>query len=217
MENIRYAIFDMDGTLVDSMGYWLGVVDEYLESLPPEYQLPDSVRREIQNLGPAKATEYLKTLKDFPPEYMPDHARSLALMRAHYERDIEVRPGVHALLQKFKAQGVRMGIATLTPRDLVEVCLKRHGLYDFFEFFYTSDEYPEGKHETRIFLDAARHFGVPCEDIWLFEDSLYSVQTAKGLGMHIAVTEDEEQTEHFETLYALSEIYFKNGFTERVK
>ena len=217
MKAIRFAIFDMDGTLVDSMGYWLGIVDELLAMTLPNVVLPEDVRRKVQTMGPARAGEYLASLGIFPEGYTLDEEAGLAIMREHYAKDIEVRAGVRPLLDNLKAQGVRMGIATLTPRALVDVCLKRHGLDGYFEFFYTSDEYPEGKSTTRIFLDAATHFGASPESIWLFEDSLYSAMTAKSLGMRVAITEDGEQSEHFEALYEIADAYFKNGFSDRIK
>ncbi len=217
MTDIRYAIFDMDGTLVDSMVYWLGVLDELLAEKAPDVKIPEQVRQEIQTMGPARTEAYLKEIGVLPAHVVLDDDTALSIMRRHYEKDIPIKNGVKALLEDLKAKGVRMGVATLTPRALVDVCLKRHGLDGYFEFFYTSDEYPEGKRETRIFLDAARHFGTACENIWLFEDSLYSVKTAKSLGISVAVTEDEEQRLHFAELYEIADAYFKNGFTERVK
>ncbi len=217
MKDIRFAVFDMDGTLVDSMGYWRGTIDELLAAAAPDVRLPEDVHHRVQTMGPKRVSEYLADIGIFPEGFSLDEDARLKIMQGHYERDVAVKAGVRELLESLKAQGVRMGLATLTPRDLVDVCLKRHGLDAFFEFFYTSDEYPEGKSSPRIFLDAAKHFGTSCENIWLFEDCLYSVKTAKTLGMHIAITEDEEQKEHFAALYEIADAYFKNGFSERVK
>ncbi len=217
MKDIRFAVFDMDGTLVDSMGYWLGIIDELLAVAAPDISLPEDVRRKVQTMGPKRAGAYLASIGIFPEDFSLDEEEGLKIMQGHYERDVAIRAGARELLESLKAQGVRMGLATLTPRALVDACLKRHGLDGFFEFFYTADEYPEGKSSTRIFLDAAKHFDTSCESIWLFEDSLYSVKTAKTLGMRAAVTEDEEQREHFAALYEIADAYFKNGFTDRIK
>ena len=217
MENIRYAVFDMDGTLADSMRYWIGVLDEYLDAISDKVCLPADVHEKMQHMNLAQGAEYLRSLEGFPKELLPRADATVTLMRTHYEKDILLRDGARELLEKLKAQNVRMGIATLTPRTLVDVCLKKNGIYDCFEFFFTSDEYPKGKSDDLIFLDISRHFGVPCEEIWLFEDCLYSVERAKALGYRIAVTEEEEQKTDFEALYEISDMYFKNGFLNRVK
>lgn len=216
MKDIRYAIFDMDGTLVDSMGYWLGLIDEVLTLLPPTVSLSEEARAKIQTMGLRRARKYLESLNVVDDGTFSEE-KTVELMRKHYETDVAVRDGVRELLGMLKASGVRMVIATLTPRSLVELCLERNGLSEYFEALYTADEYPEGKREPRIFLDIMEHFGVSAEEIWLFEDSLYSARTAKALGMRIAVTEDETQRENFPALYALADAYYTDGFTKRKK
>ena len=217
MKDIRYALFDMDGTLVDSMGYWMGVLDEVLELVAPGLVLPPEVRKTVETLGPSQTAEYLKDHGFVSADTEMNDEIGLSLMRRHYEKDVSLKDGVKELLSSLKAQGVRLGLATLTPRSLVEVCLKRFDLYDFFEFFYTSDEYPEGKRAPRIFLDAANAFGTAPDEMWLFEDSFYSAKTAKSLGMRVAITEDEHQKKDFDALYAIADAYYVQGFSKRVK
>ena len=216
-QNIRYAIFDMDGTLVDSMRFWRNIIDEALDILGVVPERRKEVQEILQIKTPDQIEQYLNENGLVPDGFDMNTISYLSIMRTHYETDVTLRKGVRELLESLRARGVRMGLATLTPIPLVEVCLKRFGLYDYFEFFYTSDEYPEGKSTPRIFLDAADAFGTTCENIWLFEDSLYSVRTAKTLGMKIAVTEDPLQANDFAALYEVSDVYFKNGFSERIK
>ena len=216
MENIRYAIMDMDGTLVDSMRQWMGVVEEALSLLPPEADIPPEALEKIPTMGISRAREYLESLH-IHADYAFGEEKIKEIMRAHYESDVTVRPGARELLDRLKKSGTRMVIATLTPRPLVDICLGKFGLKEYFEAYYTPEEYPEGKRGTRIFFDIMKHFGASAEDVWLFEDSLYSVKTAKALGMHIVVTEEETQKHNREKLLALADVYFKNGFTERVK
>lgn len=216
-KHIRYAIFDMDGTLVESMVYWRSVIDEVVDILGvvPEKRL--EVRNALQVMTEKQIEKYLNENGLIPEGFDLNKISALSIMKEHYEKDVTVRPGAKELLDALHSQGVRMGIATLTPTPLTELCLKKFDLYDYFEFFYTSLQYPKGKSTPLIFWDAAKHFGTAVEEMWLFEDSLYSVETAKSLGMRIAVTEDDTQRNNFEKLYEKADVYFKNGFTERTK
>ncbi len=216
METVRYAIFDMDGTLVDSMGYWIGLVKEALNLLPKDIELPPRAAEEIPTMGIRRAREYLASFGIDASDAFNEE-RGALLMKAHYENDVGMKPGARELLEEFKSRGVRMVIATLTPRPLMEICLEKHGLTDYFEAFYTPEEYPEGKKGTRIFFDIMERFGARAEDIWLFEDSLYSVKTAKTLSLRIAVTEEETQAKNAPVLYELADAYFTHGFTKRLK
>jgi HAD superfamily hydrolase (TIGR01509 family) len=217
MKNIRYAIFDMDGTLVDSMGRWLSLIDECFQKLFPNTVIPEYVKQEIQTLGVAGGADYIRSLHLSPETDAYDENVALSLMLEHYRHDIALREGVLPLLDALRANGTRLAIATLTPYHMVEACLAKHGILSYFEFFHTSDNYPEGKREPRIFLDAIERFGASADEVWLFEDSLYSCRTAKGLGMRIVATEDAHQRHNFEKLYAISDMYFQEGFLKRLK
>ena len=110
-----------------------------------------------------------------------------------------------------------MGVATLTPSHLARACLTRVGLIDHFDFILGGEDYPEGKSEPRIFLDAAKKFGCVPEEMHLFEDSLYSIRTARGMGIPVVGVYDDHQAEEKDAVIAASVAYFEDGFSRRVK
>lgn len=179
---LAYAIFDMDGTLIDSMPYWDRLTEEYLDSLqldPAEHlDLKDAVAhlsmREASELF-ARALELDKS----PDEILLEMGD---LMDRHYQNDIELRPGVRAFLDKLRDEGVAMCVLTLTPTPLAYACLERLGVADYFAFVLSSDDVGLGKDRPETFAQAAWEFGVYPMETVVFEDSHYAAKAAKQAG-----------------------------------
>ena len=180
--DVSFAIFDMDGTLVDSMPFWDRLTEEYLESLqlPPEEHL--DLKDAVAHMGMHEAAELFqqaleldKTPEDIVLE-MGD------LMDRHYQEDIQLRPGVKAFLEGMRGEGIPMCVLTLTPTPLAHLCLDRLGVEEYFAFILSSDDVGLGKDRPEIFAQAAMEFGVyPMESI-VFEDSHYAARAAKAAG-----------------------------------
>ena len=195
--DFSFAIFDMDGTIVDSMPFWDRLTGEYLESLqlPPEehLDLKDAVERlsmrEAAQLF-QQAMELDKTPEDIVLE-MGD------LMDKHYQEDIQLRPGVKDFLEGMRAEGVPMCVLTLTPAPLAYACLDRLGVAEYFAFILCSDDVGIGKERPEIFAQTAWEFGVyPMETI-VFEDSHYAARAAKQAGCTVVGIFEQTHEEHW--------------------
>lgn len=211
---IRYALFDMDGTLADTMGYWRALTPQALArrgvTLPEE---------DIDALGTLTFSQGVAYLRERKIPHIEEITREeiLTILEGHYRRDARLKAGVRELLDRFRAQGTRMGVATLTPRAQAQVCLQTLGIDGYFEFLFTGEDYPKGKNSPEIFLDAAARFGCDVRRMYLFEDSFYSMKTAHALGIPIVATEDEWQANLREEMLAIATAYFEDGFTRRIK
>ncbi len=216
MDDIRYAFFDFDGTLVDSMYYWRNIMNEYLEQ-NGEGPITEEDQRALDQLRFASGVRY------FLEHYTSDWAQAFTakkgkeLLAVHYQNDVLPRKGVPELLRTLWESGTRMAIITATPRELAEQCLERCGLKQYFSFVLDGEGFPGGKHSPDIFLHAAERLGCKVEEAWMFEDALYSARTAKTLGMRVAVVEDKYQSHCKDTLMELADRYYTDGVTVRIK
>ncbi len=202
----KFAIFDMDGTLVDSMGFWNRLADEFLarRGFPP-------LSPELQEESIALTMEGTANL--FIREYhLPETAEQICseingLMEGHYRSDVPLKPGAAAFLARMKAAGFKMCIASSTAPALLDICLRRLGVRDYFEFLLSCEEVGEGKNQPTVYLEAARRLGGNPENTVIFEDILVAAQTAKGAGFSLCVIYDVNSDAEQEQLKALADRY----------
>lgn len=184
----RFCIFDMDGTLVDSMPFWKALGRDYLEALGLH-----PTAEQLAPIGPMtmlEAAEYLMELFHIPgpPERIIGEME--AVMEHHYRTDVPLKPGVKEYLERLKASGARLCVATATAEPLSHACLTRLGVDGLFEFILSCETLGVGKSRPDVYLEAARRLGAEPGEIAVFEDALYAARTAKEAGFYtVAVAE----------------------------
>ena len=202
----KFAIFDMDGTLVDSMGYWNQLSDEYLGShgIPP---LSPALKEESIALTMAGSAQLF--IREFGLPGTPEQIAGEinALMEEHYRADVPLKPGAAELLARLKAAGVKMCVASSTHPALIDLCLRRLGVRDHFEFLLSCEEVGEGKNKPTVYLEAARRLGSTPENTVIFEDILVAAQTAKQAGFSLGVIYDVNSDDEQPQLKALADCY----------
>lgn len=190
--NFDVAIFDMDGTLLDSMRYWRFTTLEFLLS----HRLP--VRNE--DLVRMLDTSSRKLLFEIAEREGVDIGSREAVvselekyMNRHYLHDTSLKDkDLPTFLQKLKDCGIRMCVATGSPREFARNGLKRQGILDYFEF--VTDNYERGdgvsKDQPEYFVHLAARLGVAPERCVVFEDALYAMESAKAAGCRVLAIED---------------------------
>lgn len=195
----RVAVFDMDGTLLNSMHIWDKLIDDYLASLG---KTPGpTLRQDIRALDMRATAAYVRVHYGVTQTVDDIIAGINALALQKYESEASLKPGVREYLTVLKRQGVRLAAATATDRVVAEPALKRLGLWDFFDAFLTCTEEGVDKNTPTLYERAARAVGGnPPEGCAVFEDALHCIRTVKAAGFYTVAVQDDSTT------YAWAEI-----------
>ena len=207
----KYAIFDMDGTLVDSMGYWAELAAEDLHSRG----VKDVTDELLQRTAPLPMAETLALfIREFCLDDTPERAQQAlqSIMESHYLHDIALKPGVGAYLEELSRRGVSMCVVSATPEALMELCLKRQGVRRYFAFVLSCESVGAGKDRPDIYHTAAKRLGAPGPaDTAVYEDSNVAASTAKAAGYYTVGVYDESEADRWDELTALADETIRFG------
>ena len=206
--HIKGAIFDLDGTLLDTMEKLGRVEIEYLIALGgvPRPGLAEILR----TLSTAEVTQYFKS--DYGIREPLDkiyHERN-RLLEDYYFHEAEPKDGAATVLENLRFLEVKMCVATATDRYLVEPAMERHGLMQYFERILTCSEENTSKSSPDIYFRAAELMGTEPGETIVIEDALYAMESAKRAGFPIIAIYDKSADDQAEEIEAISDHYFKS-------
>lgn len=185
----QYIIFDMDGTLLDSMGFWRRLIEDYSES--QDIPFTRQMALDTERLSTRKRAEYFVANFDVDDSVEDIVAYCYARMGYYYEHNVTLRKGVMVYLQKLKQQGVRMAIATATDRELALPTAKRFGLMDYMDELVSVNDIGIPKSRPDLYLKLTDAWGIEPSECAVFEDAPYAMQTAKATGFYTIMIKDE--------------------------
>ena len=205
-DRIRAAIFDMDGTLLDTMPYWRFTTIEYCL----RHAVP--VRDEdLISLRYVSSRKMIAGILDREGRTDLDRGAIIpeveAYMNRHYLYDARIKEGIIEYLEKLRAAGIRMCVSTGSPREYARNGLKRLGLIDYFEFVTDGYEYGVSKHDPKHFDLLAERLGTAAEHCEVYEDALYAMRSAKAAGCRVTAIEDGTAAPDREEIRALADRY----------
>ncbi|MBP1561248.1 MAG: HAD family phosphatase [Oscillospiraceae bacterium] len=195
LENINAIIFDMDGTLLDSLSIWADSDREFITGLGHEYDMSHSFAMKTMHFD--SACEYL--VRTFGLDISPEETgkRILKLVEEKYLHGIDLKDGALDFIRSAHDKGIKMCVATSNKKELAAESLKAHGLMEYMEFVLTSDEVGCGKESPLIFERAAEMLGAAPSETAVFEDSIHAVKSAKKAGFYVVGVYDPLCEEEF--------------------
>ncbi len=201
----KYCIFDMDGTLVDSMGYWRSLGRDYLAAKGITGPRAEEVLRQIKPLTMLEAAQLFQECfaLEGEPQTIIDEMNDV--MRQHYLHDVPLKPGVLDFLERKQAEGCRMCVATATNEHLARLCFQRLGIDRFFEFVLSCETLKVRKTRPDIYLEAARRLGSRPEETAVFEDAMYAAHTARNAGFYTVAVWDAVQSGDWEQICGIAD------------
>ena len=214
---ISGAIFDMDGTLVDSLMVWDVLWDRFgerygVKNFRPEY----SVNKAVRTLTLKDAMELVHKTYSMGKDggELLDVANRMIV--DFYENDVKLKKGAKEFLDHCKENGVRMCIATATAPDLVSLAMKSCGLDKYIEKVFSCSDFGKGKDQPDVFLAAMEYLGTDLETTWVFEDSYVALSTANKVGFKTVGIYDQYNFDT-EKLAALADVHIdENGSLEEI-
>ncbi|MBR5809013.1 MAG: bifunctional hydroxymethylpyrimidine kinase/phosphomethylpyrimidine kinase, partial [Clostridia bacterium] len=193
---IKGAIFDLDGTLIDSMFIWDTIGEDYLKSFGIEPK--ENLAEVFKTFTLEQAAEYYRNhynIKLSVKEIVEGINDMVAEM---YCTKVALKPGISDFLKRLQTANVKMCIATVTDRSIVEDVLSRLNVREYFSEVFTCGEVGCNKETPEIYRKAIEHLGTPKIETVVFEDALHALKTAKADGFRVAAVYDSHESRQAE-------------------
>ena len=205
LTNIKAAIFDLDGTLIDSMWVWDKIDENYFRcrNIP----IPKNLKSQIEHLSFDDTAAYFK--KNFGILDTIDEIKNEwnDFAYVQYLNNVKLKPGVVEFLSLLKTMNIKIGLATSNSKSLLEVVLKSNGIYQYFDSITLTDEVSRGKNFPDVYLLAAQKLGINPDQCIVFEDILPAVKGAKAAGMKVVGVYDNSSSNQKDDIINNSDMY----------
>ena len=188
IHNKKAFLFDLDGTLVDSMWIWESIDVEYLDRFGLE--LPEDLHSCIEGMSFSETAQYFKERFSIPDTLEKMKADWNRMAWEKYTQEVPLKSGIREFLRYHRARGVKMAVATSNSRELAEAVIAVHGLTDTFDVIVTGCDVAHGKPFPDVYLEAAVRLGVDPSECLVFEDVVAGIQAGRSAGMEVAAVED---------------------------
>lgn len=205
LKDKKAVIFDLDGTLVDSMGIWKDIDVEYLGKL--HLEVPEDLQQEIEGLSFSEVAVYFK--KRFglleALDSIKEEWNRMAMDKYLYE--VPAKDGAVEFVQYLHEQGFKLGVAYSNSIQLVNAALEAHGIRQLFSVVLTCCEVEKGKPEPDVYLEVARRLQIDPKDCIVFEDIPVGIMAGNAAGMTTCAVEDSYSIPYRQEKRRLADYY----------
>ena len=210
LNGIKAVIFDLDGSLVDSMWIWKDIDIEYLGRFG--ISLPHNLQSEIEGKSFSETAVFFKERFQIPDsiEKMKQDWNEMAWQK--YIHDVPLKPGADVFLQYCISHDIKLGIATSNSRELVEAVADARGFGKNFDCIMTGCDVKKGKPAPDIYLAVADKLGVLPQECLVFEDITAGILAGKNAGMKVCAVEDAYSMHQTEDKKRLADYYIKDYY-----
>lgn len=193
---IRYAIWDLDGTLLDSLDMWGNLARRYLNTLGI-HQIPENLEMIVDSMSLEESADYLKSEFSLPYSRDGIMEQFMKLVRRLYEEELPFFPETRQLVLDLYEKGCRMCILTTTESVCAQAALKRGGILHCFEKIYTCSDLGMNKRGPEIYRKTCEWMGFIPVETMIYEDAAYALESAAGSGCRVM---DAKQIHQFQKL-----------------
>lgn len=208
LENIKAVLFDLDGTLVDSLWMWGEIDIEYLGR--HGYQVPEGLQHAVEGMSFSECAVYFKERFHLPASVEEIKAEWIEMAKDKYAHEVQMKPGAVHFLQHLKERGILMGIGTSNSRELLNAVMDSLHLSDYMDYCMTSCEAGTGKPSPDIYLKVAERLGVSPEECMVFEDTLAGVQAGINAGSRVCAVADKHSHRWKGQICRLADYYIES-------
>lgn len=211
---IKGAIFDMDGTVIDSLMFWehlwRQIGEKYMNDA--DFKPAEEVDKKVRTMIYTDAMAYFKEYYKIQGETEDFIRFASDGINTFYETVAKLKPGAVAFLEHLKANGVKMCLASATAMPTLMHALTFHGILDYFSAVLSCADIGVGKDKPDIYIKAMDIMGLSADELCVFEDSFVALETAKAAGFNTVGLYDKYNFEQ-ERLRRASDIYLGEGET----
>ncbi len=211
LEGIKAVLFDLDGTLIDSMWVWKQIDIDYMAAQGKD--LPDNLQEQIGGKSMRETAIFMKESFGIEQsiEEMMDTWNEMAMEA--YSTRVPYKTGAEDFLKELRRRGIKTAIATSNSKELLEAIKVALHMEDYIDLFLTAGEVSHGKPAPDVYLEAARRLGVKPKKCLVFEDIVPGIMAGKNAGMRVICIEDVHSMRSISEKQAAADRYIKD-FTE---
>lgn len=204
-QGIKAVIFDLDGTLVDSMWMWDDIDIEYLGRFG--IKRPENFQKVLNGMSFTETASYFKERFAIPDSIEEIKSTWNTMAYEKYSKEVPLKEGAYELILELKKRGIKLGIASSNSKELVMAVIRRHGIEQYFDSINTSCEVIKGKPAPDIYELVANRLSVRAEECLVFEDVIQGIMSGKNANMKVCAVYDAYSVDSMEEKAALADYY----------